>query len=419
MPFRGFEGPAGSGKTYQLLKAVSARLEADPLLVHQRVLALTFMHGSRRRLEREFSQNPHLRGTAIAMTLDSFASHVLNRWRSLAASLDVVAGDFDQTCEACGLLLEQPQVARWVGRTFPVILVDEAQELAAPRLRMISALTAHAAVFVAADEFQCLDEEVDTGPFLQWFNTGQTTSLTHIHRTGVAGLLTAGSNLRQMMPPANGAGFRISSEFPNVAPFKIGSAIASAQGTVAVLYPPAGLKWARQISDRLAKGLYSARYNINPIALVGEPRSSDEVDEVMAEFGDGTNFCRSDVILRLKEIQKPPPWLPTVLSLVVQADRVHGKTDWTRDELRLGMERKAANYRAYSRARPSRVSLLGIHQAKNRQFDHVIVLWPHGVPGSDELKARLLYNGITRARRTCKVFVRTSNLLQAAPFAFA
>ena len=59
-----------------------------------------------------------------------------------------------------------------------------------------------------------------------------------------------------------------------------------------------------------------------------------------------------------------------------------------------------------------------LHQAKNRQFDHVIILWPHGVPGGDQLKARLLYNGITRARVSCRVFVRAEALLQQAPFAF-
>jgi superfamily I DNA/RNA helicase len=83
------------------------------------------------------------------------------------------------------------------------------------------------------------------------------------------------------------------------------------------------------------------------------------------------------------------------------------------------MERKAANHRAFSGDRQRGIPLLSIHQAKNRQYDHVIILWPHGVPGNDDLKARLLYNGITRARRSCKVFVRAQELLNAAPFTFA
>ncbi|WP_235897526.1 hypothetical protein [Neoaquamicrobium microcysteis] len=73
-----------------------------------------------------------------------------------------------------------------------------------------------------------------------------------------------------------------------------------------------------------------------------------------------------------------------------------GKTLWTAPELRALVERKAANFRAYASERRRGIPLLG----------------------SDELKARLLYNGITRARRTCKVFVRGPDLLQQAPFDF-
>jgi hypothetical protein len=49
MPVQGFEGPAGSGKTYRLMKAVEKRISSIPLELHQRVLAITFMHGARRR----------------------------------------------------------------------------------------------------------------------------------------------------------------------------------------------------------------------------------------------------------------------------------------------------------------------------------------------------------------------------------
>ena len=65
MPFRGFEGAAGTGKTYSLLEAVRERLVARPMLEHQRILALTFMHGSRRRLDEQFAQDPHLRGPLL------------------------------------------------------------------------------------------------------------------------------------------------------------------------------------------------------------------------------------------------------------------------------------------------------------------------------------------------------------------
>ena len=159
------------------------------------------------------------------MTIDSFARAVLHRWQSLAASHNLSLGDFDQTCDACGQLLEQPQVARWVARTYPVLVVDEAQELSAPRLRIIRALTDHVAVFIAADEFQCLNTDLDTTPFMVWFRTGNIAPLTRVYRTTRTGLLNAGIALRRLEAPLVGSGLSIGYEFPNIMPFEIGAAL--------------------------------------------------------------------------------------------------------------------------------------------------------------------------------------------------
>jgi hypothetical protein len=418
MPFRGFEGPAGSGKTHRVMESVGERLAQEAMLPHQKVLALTFMHGSRRRLDEELRLNPLLRGKSVAMTIDSFALQVLTRWRSLAAALGLETGDFNANCNSCGQLLENPQVAKWVARSYPVILVDEAQELAPPRLRIVSALAPHASVFVAADEFQCLNEEIDTGPFMEWFQGGDITQLNHIHRTAVAGLLNAGANLRQLVAPAAGPGLTINYYYKNYAPFRIGAAIHYAQGTRAVLFPPAGRDWAEAIAQRLSQGLHSATYNIPPIRLILEPHASDEIAAVMAVVGDGDVLTPAQVGDRFAQLENPPRWVSQVTAAAFQSMIRQGKTLWTAPELGALVDRKAASFRAHASDRVRGIPLLGIHQAKNRQFDHVVILWPHGVPGSDELKARLLYNGITRARRTCKVFVRGQNLLQQAPFVF-
>jgi superfamily I DNA/RNA helicase len=64
---------------------------------------------------------------------------------------------------------------------------------------------------------------------------------------------------------------------------------------------------------------------------------------------------------------------------------------------------------------------LTIHQAKNREFDRVVVLWPVQVPGDNEVQRRLLYNAITRAKYDCVVIVQNPNPRQSrttrAPFA--
>lgn len=58
-----------------------------------------------------------------------------------------------------------------------------------------------------------------------------------------------------------------------------------------------------------------------------------------------------------------------------------------------------------------------VHQAKNREFDGVIVLWPHTVGGDAEAKRRLLYNAVTRAKLWCKVITQGEAALKKAPFA--
>jgi superfamily I DNA/RNA helicase len=57
-----------------------------------------------------------------------------------------------------------------------------------------------------------------------------------------------------------------------------------------------------------------------------------------------------------------------------------------------------------------------IHQAKNREFDSVIVLWPYEVAGVVDRQRRLLYNAITRAQRQAVVVVQNPARLQQPPF---
>jgi hypothetical protein len=59
---------------------------------------------------------------------------------------------------------------------------------------------------------------------------------------------------------------------------------------------------------------------------------------------------------------------------------------------------------------------MSIHQAKNREFDRVVVLWPYEVSGSDERKRRLAYNTITRARHEVHVIVQNKARVGQSPF---
>ena len=417
MPFRGFEGPAGTGKTHRLIEEVGRYLVQHPLQPHQRVLALTFMHGSRKRLDGRFREIAALRGRAVCMTIDSFAQSILQRWCTFAAANGLQADGFDQTCGICGELLEDPIVAEWVARTFPVIVVDEAQELKPERLRILKALAPHAALFVAADEFQCLDEGLDTAPFLEWFATGRVDALNVVHRTGKQGLLRAGLALRHLESPQSGDGLRIEYKFKNVMPFAVVSSLARATGTKALIYGPSGRAWADEIIGRATQGMQSSGYGtIAPLKLIHEDRNNEEKQAILDAFAGMEAIDGHLALATLEDIPDPPCWVSTVRNAIIKGRHIQGRASWSLAELTELIERKAAHHRAYGYQRTQGIPVMSIHQAKNRQFDNVFLLWPPGVGGSDEQKARLLYNGITRAIRHCNVFVRTQQSLNQPPF---
>ncbi len=413
MPFRAFEGPAGTGKTTRLIAEVRQR--AAELQPHERVLGLTFMHGSRRRLDESFAVSAETRGRSHAMTVDSFAAHVVRRWRALAPPIDDFT-QFDQVCDACGELLERPEVVRWVTATFPVVAIDEAQELKPCRLRIAQALAGSASLVVAADEFQCLDEGVDTGPFSEWFETGDIARLTVVRRTGRQGLLNAGVALRASQQPLQGAGLRIRYDFPQQVKFTVGHALRNGQGTKAILVAPGATRWANELVPLLAAGLQSPNQQVPPLPVTWETAPGDEARSLAEQVcGPVEQVSSTDVLARLVAAARPA-WADDAMRSIDMARRAHGRHIWDRTALHSLFARRANLLRAYARSKLAGIPVMSIQAAKNRQFRDVVVLWAPGVPGSDDHKRRLLYNAISRAEQNCTVMVRTQQLLNAAPF---
>ena len=279
------------------------------------------------------------------------------------------------------------------------------------------ALEAHVRLFVAADEFQCLDETLDTGPFARWFNSGDVTKLSQVHRTQKTGLLGAGAALRRLSSPICGPGLVIRYHYPNLMPFMIGSALCKF-GTKVLLYAPGGARWASEVTTRLASGLKSKKFNIPPLRSFRESGINDEADRVMERFGNKELFDISEIVEQSAYTNDAPKWLPEVGVAAKRKLGTTAKSKWPANELRDLVGRTASNHRAYANERRVGIRVMSIHQAKNREFERVVLLWPPGVHGSDEYKARLLYNGITRAQKYCHVFVRTQRLLEQPPFKF-
>ena len=117
---------------------LAAMLQEQPLATHQRVLALTFMHGSRRRLNARLREVPGLIGHFEATTLDAFAWRLVHRWRRLVKHLEHAMPeeeDFEATCALAAVLLQETAVRTWAELSFPLVIVDEAQDLIRPGQR--------------------------------------------------------------------------------------------------------------------------------------------------------------------------------------------------------------------------------------------------------------------------------------------
>lgn len=99
-------------------------------------------------------------------------------------------------------------------------------------------------------------------------------------------------------------------------------------------------------------------------------------------------------------------------------NQVHacGRTNFTRAEIEAVIARRVSLQRQHGGGASHQLTAMTVQQAKNREFEGVVVLWPYQVGGDAEHKRRLLYNAITRAKRWCNVIVQGPDILAAAPF---
>jgi superfamily I DNA/RNA helicase len=101
--------------------------------------------------------------------------------------------------------------------------------------------------------------------------------------------------------------------------------------------------------------------------------------------------------------------------------RVLGRAEFGAPEVRSQVKRAVQRIRSFGVFPQGDRRAMTIHQAKNREFPVVILLWPFQVPGDVMLARRWLYNAITRAKRRAIVIVQDpqNNRLNAPPFAYS
>jgi len=104
------------------------------------------------------------------------------------------------------------------------------------------------------------------------------------------------------------------------------------------------------------------------------------------------------------------------LAWVQRQARVTGRATFSFAEIVGVIAEKVTAQRRWQAGGTYKLVAMTVQQAKNREFDGVVVLWPFAVGGDPEQKRRLLYNAMTRAQRWCTIIVQSDKLLQHPPF---
>lgn len=443
MTFDFFEGAAGTGKTHNLVGRAEELVQDGALGEGHKLLALTFMNGARRRLDARLGAIPAFRRRFDCQTFDVFARTLVARRRSLITPVmqehAAALNEFNGPCALAAGLLEHEPVRQWVARSFPLVLVDEAQDLDEHRMRILQGLSRSCRIIAAADAFQCLQDGRDTAPLIGWLESvGQTHRLTQVRRTQQQGLLAAalavreGRDMRAALTAKtyknnttwNGVGFRLldapaTNANHGLLAWSIANDIAQRQGPVVILTPDAGNTIVRAALNTVQTKQNTRKNSgatFGPYPHTWDRQDNQEADALLADIAlPETASC---VVLRalLTPLAEHAPIAQT-LSRIDRLRRAHGRVDFTAAQV-TQFVREAVRNRSRLGFQPQRGHLaMTIQRAKNREFPNVIVLWPHTATGSPEHLRRLLYNAITRAQNHCTVIVLGHNRLNAPPFA--
>lgn len=442
MTFDFFEGAAGTGKTHNLVSCAGEIVQEGVLGEGHKLLALTFMNGSRRRLNARLGENPVFHRRFDCQTFDVLARTISARRRSLITPAMQQQADalseFDGPCALAAGLLENEAVRGWMARSYPLILVDEAQDLDEYRMRVLQGLSPACRILAAADAFQCLHNGRDTAPLMLWLESaGQTHRLTQVRRTTKQGLLAAALAVRegrdvktvltartaQNRTSWNGTGFRLQDAVATQAntgllAWTIANDIAQRQGPVAILTPDGSNAIIRAALATVQTRQWTRPNGgtFGPYPHMWDRHDNEEADALLADVTLPEGASCADLRALLTPLTGHAP-IAQAISRMDRLRRAHGQVSFTAAQV-TEYVRESVRNRSRRGFRPERGHLvMTIQRAKNREFPNVIVLWPHTATGSPEHLRKLLYNGITRAQTHCTVIVLGQNRLQAPPFA--
>ena len=285
---------------------------------------------------------------------------------------------------------------------------------------MVRAFAESAICLAAADDFQDLEADGDNAAVAWARQGGEIVSLTQIHRTSATGLLAAANALREgRAVPGNGGGFAVlGAQNANVGASFVSRNLTWWRDTddIAVITPVRGesSQFVRNLILRVEEGpIGNPAFGPHhvPWEVSQEAQCERFLSGLALPADASAELSASDLLLPDQGgISK------AIVGWLDQRRRLAGKTTFTVRELHRQIRVTHQRSRAYRRVRDRGIRVMTIHQAKNREFESVIVLWPYEVAGSADRQRRLLYNAITRAKRQALIVVQNPGRLNRPPF---
>jgi hypothetical protein len=317
--------------------------------------------------------------------------------QSFEQQTPVGLSNFDRICADAAHLLESPSVAQWVAVSYPLVVVDEAQDLDTYRLRMLRALAVNCEVIAAADEFQNLDEDRDCSSVLAWLRTAQEpVRLTTIHRTAVAGLLRAalalrnGSNVLEAMrqigrgfvPRYESDGLRILEPHATLGPlaWAVADALSQMGNEAVILTPDAHSPLVTNLLTRIQSPPpfnrnRAAGATFGPYQLAWDRSDGERASALMDTIPGHGPIPIDEALIASRALQTPEQ--ADIIRRLQRIRSLRGSVLLSRDEVRAVVDDVLRSAARFGPRRASGRRVMTIHRAKNREFEDVVVLWPH------------------------------------------
>lgn len=423
MKVSGYIGQAGTGKTTRIISELETIVPTVEWTERNSILAITFMHGSRRRLRNKLRSFERKGIKVECQTIDGLCLRLVQRYRQyLGISKNIQISDFVGEDEMivterevqCGVnairrcaikLMSYKTVRDSIAKSFPLVIIDEFQDCDGLLLNFVQEIASLSCALVAADDFQRLSKTEDESPSLIWLKSiTPIVELEVIHRTSNINILNSALALRTKQVAQNSVQIIPVTGAP-MAAWNIAAKVAwkrwGLDGSTLAIISPTKIDNDKFFHDTLARLQQPFENNGFPGTTVYVEGQKDETAEsILSKLPTWDSIT-------LVDSQNISEWAKIDSAVIQQASsrakrlmNLRGANELSKQEFSDLVGRSSHSHKVYgSVSSEASKTALTVHQAKNREFDYVIVLWSYKSQGGGVYPRKLLYNGITRAKK--------------------